>query len=84
MVDTDERPFKGLDSSFVTTAKETKCNIRNFVRSGQYYVTPEMTGELRHLIDGVDHIKLDHEFLQSSKPWGEEWDPDLTRSEMHG
>lgn len=53
-------------SAYVKTAVGEMFTQRN----GTYYVTPEMTSELKHIDFGADHIRLDNDFLRSSKAWG--------------
>ncbi len=68
-------------STYVKTAVGEMFTQRN----GAYYVTPEMTRELKHIDFGADHIRLDNDFLRSSKAWGTKLnDPDTVARDRAG
>lgn len=79
-----ETPQYGLDPAFVGMTNTVKGQISDLAGSGHYYVTPEITRELRHINSGIDHIRLDHDFLNSSREWGQQWNPQRTYREMQG
>lgn len=58
-----------------------KHNVQQVRHSGQFYVTPEVDKELRHIESGVDHMRLDHDLLSSSKEWGTKFNPHETARE---
>ncbi|KAF6037915.1 hypothetical protein EB796_003764 [Bugula neritina] len=55
--------------SFNYASDGLQSNLRD-VRSGQYYVTHELNREMSGINNGVNHMKLDSDFLTSSKQWG--------------
>ena len=61
-----------------------KHNVQQVRHSGQFYVTPEVDKELRHIESGVDHMRLDHDLLSSSKEWGTKFNPHETAREKQG
>ena len=73
-----------VPSPLAGTAGTVQGQLGDMMGSGHYYVTPEMTRELRHINNGVDHIKLDHDFLHSSQEWAQRWGPAQTMTEREG
>lgn len=50
-----------------------KGQIQDYTQSGNYYVTPEVAREVRHLDNGVNHIRLDYDLVNTDKDWAERW-----------
>ena len=82
MLEVETRPKEG--SSFFNMTNYVKGQVNDMVTSGHYYVSPEMERELKYINSGIDHIKLDHQLLNSSKEWGKAWGEPRTAREMHG
>ena len=61
-----------------------RTQIHDLSRTGNYYCTPEMDRELRHIKHGVEHVNLDHDFLKESRDWGQKWCPQKQRNELEG
>ncbi len=79
-----QSPYTGLSASFAGPANTVKRDIHEVLSSGQYYVTPEMGGELKAIGSGVDHIKLDNHFLKSSGDFAKRFSPSGIISEKQG
>ena len=50
-------------------------DVHDLVHTGNYRVTPDICRGLQDVRAGVDHIKLDQDFLKSSKEWASKFDP---------
>ena len=75
MLETEQPSRAGLtsgDKALNNTSDCVKSNVNELFTQcrGSYYVTPEMTRELKHIDYGADHIRLDNDFLRSSSTWG--------------
>ena len=77
----DTRPMAGPLGQL---SDSVKGGIYELANTGNYYVTPEMTRELRHITHGVEHVNLDQDFLSSSREWAERCGPASTRQELNG
>lgn len=84
MLAVETRPSMGVDNSFLNMNNTVKGQINDMANSGHYYVTPEINRELRHINNGIDHIRLDNQFLNTSPEWGQKWNPARTSIEMQG
>ncbi|XP_064629172.1 uncharacterized protein LOC135488475 [Lineus longissimus] len=58
-----------LDRAFKSTGGALKGDINEILTSGQYYVTPEMTRELRSVGNGVEHFNVDAYLQNSASSW---------------
>ena len=70
MLDYKTRPMPSALGGVTGTVKQ---QLGDVMGSGNFYVSPEMSRELRRIDHGVDHIKLDHDFLGSSREWAQQW-----------
>lgn len=52
--------------------------------SGQYYVTHELDREMDRIGNGVNHMKLDSDFINSSTEWGGRFDNEALNREKAG
>lgn len=73
----------GLDSGFDQLTRSVKRDIRDVTSTGVYYVTPEVCRELKHVDNGVNHIRLDHDLLQNSE-WNKTCNPSTTSWHKEG
>ena len=58
-------------------------NIADIAGTGHYYVTPEMCRELKHIDNGVNHIRLDHDILKTER-WNRLCNPSTTYIHKQG
>lgn len=61
-----------------------KQNIADLSSSGNYYVTPEICRELRHIDAGANHIRLDHDLLTNVPAWHKEANPSTVSVHRQG
>lgn len=59
-------------------------NLRDVRSSGQYYVTHELDREMDRIGNGVNHMRLDSDFINSSKEWGQRFDREALNREKAG
>lgn len=68
-------------------AHSLQMNIMDMLgggQCGQFYVTHELQKQLHHVGDAVDHIKLDDQFLTTSKVWRDRFNQDALAAEKTG
>ena len=78
------RQFTGLDNTFMGVSGGVQRDLGQVMHSGDYYVTPEVCREMKHVNSGIDHIRLDHDFLRSSREWGNKWNPESVNMSKQG
>ena len=61
-----------------------KNGVFELANTGNYYVTPEMSRELKHITHGVEHVNLDQDFLATSREWAQKCGPERTHLERAG
>ena len=66
------------------TASTLQHQVGDLMNSGQYYVTPEICRELKHINNGVDYIKLDQNFVNTSREFATKFDPGTIAAERVG
>ena len=66
------------------TASALQHEVGNLMHSGSYYVTPEICRELKHIQTGADYIKLDQNFVSSSRDFSNKFDPNMIATEIMG
>lgn len=59
-------------------------DIQSIRSSGQYYVTHELDKELNNINDGVNHMRLDSDLINSSSEWGKTFDQQHLNREKSG
>lgn len=74
----------GLDQTFAGMSGSVAHDISDMTSSGNYYVTPDVCREMHQIRSGIDHIKLDHDFLRSSRDWGNKYDPGAEAANKQG
>jgi len=75
---------RAMHPSFLGASGNVKQNVQHMRQSGQFYVTPEVDRELKHIEQGVDHIRLDHDLMTTSKEWGSKFNPNAATNEKRG
>ncbi|KAK2151879.1 hypothetical protein LSH36_347g00009 [Paralvinella palmiformis] len=78
------RQFAGLDNAFLTASGTVKSDLGHVMHGGDFYATPEVCREMKHIESGIDHIRLDHDFLRSSREWGNQWSPESVNMSKQG
>ena len=73
----------GFNGALHGVAGTVRRDVQEVLGTGQFYVTPELTRELRHINSGVDHIRLDQDLMASSD-WGARFDPKALVQEQTG
>jgi len=64
----------GVSQSFNNAADGLGRNLQDVRSSGQFYVTHELDREMDRIGNGVNHMKLDSDFIDSSTEWGKRFD----------
>lgn len=59
-------------------------NLQDVRSSGQFYVTHELDREMDRIGNGVNHMKLDSDFIDSSTEWGKRFDGNALNREKAG
>lgn len=70
-----------FDKEFDDLSHNVDTAINNLQKNQQYYVTPEICRELRHIKNGVQHMRLDDDLLRSSKEWCQKNNPHSLETE---
>lgn len=52
--------------------------------SGQYYVTHDLDREMGRINNGVNHMRLDSDLINSSNEWGRKFNHDAINQEKIG
>ena len=73
-----------VTSHFNAASDPARAGIYDTLYSGNYHVTPEVGRQLLDLKSGFDHMRLDNQFLDSSKHWGNKFDFAALRNEKCG
>ena len=81
MIRMDTRPMAGPLGQYSDSVKNGVFELAN---TGNYYVTPEMSRELKHITHGVEHVNLDQDFLATSREWAQKCGPERTHLERAG
>ncbi|CAD5115748.1 DgyrCDS4693 [Dimorphilus gyrociliatus] len=73
-----------FDKEFDDLSRSVDTCINSLQKNKQYYVTPEICRELRHLKNGVQHMRLDDDLLRSSREWCQKNDAHSLEMERKG
>ena len=63
---------------------DLKGGLQDVRSNGQYYVTHELNREMDRIGNGVNHMNLDSDFINSSKEWGQRFDREALNKEKAG
>ena len=69
---------------FLFIQGDFKSNIQDVRSIGRYYVTHELDREMDRIGNGVNHMRLDSDFINSSKEWGQRFDREALNREKAG
>ena len=64
-----EKDIKNLQDSF-----------NQILTSGRHYYTQEIANYIKRINNGLDNIKLEHEFQRGSRNWIKQFDPNEIKS----
>ena len=73
-----------VTSHFNAASEPVRAGIHDTLCSGNFHVTPEVGYQLVDMKSGIDHMRLDNQFLDTSKQWGNKFDVAALRNEKHG
>lgn len=70
-----------ITQSFNMTSGGLRSDLNDVKSSGQYYVTHDLGREMDRIGNGVNHMKLDSDFINSSREWGQRFDVEALNRE---
>ena len=79
-----ERMPTHLGTSFKVAGGRVQKDVEDLISSDQKIISPRSCHNLATISNGIAHIKLDNELLQSSKDWGTKFDPAHLSNEQKG
>ena len=79
-----ENPYTGVSQAFQMASGPVKTDLGELMNHQQYYTTPEVGRELKHIDNGINHIRLDNSFLETSRDWPHKFDRATLAREKQG
>ena len=73
-----------VTSHFNAASDPLRSGIHDTLHSGNYHVEPDVGRQLVQIKSGIDHMRLDNNFLDSSLYWGNKFNTTPVRNEKHG
>ena len=73
-----------VTSHFNAASDPLRYGIHDTLNSGNYHVEPDVGRQLVQIKSGIDHMRLDNNFLDSSQYWGNKFNTTPVRNEKYG
>ena len=73
-----------VTSHFNAASDPVRSGIHDTLDSGNYHVEADVGRQLVQIKSGIDHMRLDNNFLDSSQYWGNRFNTTPVRNEKYG